>query len=686
MSEYNPLLVPSTLPYQLPPFADIKTEHFQPAFAAAIAEHDAEITAIATNEDPATWDNTVEAWEKSGRNLERVAAVFFNLLGTDSTTELEDIAATVAPQLAAHTDAIFLNAQLYQRLKDVQVPVAPESQRLFDHLMRQFTRRGINLSADKQQRLKEINAQLSSLSERFNSELRKSTTQDAPTFDREDLRGLDEATIQSARHYAQDLGREGYVLPLELPTAQSALSHLESPTVRATLYEASKNRGASNAETVIKTVQLRAERAALLGYDNHAEYVIAEETAPDSHAASQLLSDLAPAAATNARNEFKLLHEAADLDSESDHGATIGAADWPYWETYIRHRDYHLDETELKKYFPLSRVVNDGLFYAASRLYGITVQPRPDLVAYHPDVKIYEILEENGEGIGLVLTDYFARPSKRGGAWMSSFVDQSELLGDKPVVVNVLNINKPVDGSDPLLSLDEVTTLFHEFGHGLHGLFSQVKYPTFSGTRVPRDYVEFPSQINENWAFDDAILSHYAFHIDTGEPLPTQMREAMTKAQQFGQGCATSEYLASAIIDLAWHSLSPDEAHKLRPEDIAEFERQALAKAGLEVAHLAPRYGSLYFAHIFAGGYSAGYYSYLWAEVLDADGFDWFTECHAAGAHAGDAAARQAGQKFRDLVLSRGGADDYHEAFIKLRGREKDITPLLRRRGLAGSL
>jgi len=441
----------------------------------------------------------------------------------------------------------------------------------------------------------------------------------------------------------------------------------------------------------VEIAQLRAQRAELLGYATHADYVIAEETAATTDAVRTMLFDLSPAAATNACNELKLLVEAAETagDAEAD-GAGVGAsavtvtdADRPFWESKVRERDYALDEAALSHYFPLRQVLVDGVFYAAHLLYGITIIPRPDLTGYAADVDVWEVLDEDGAGIGLFLTDYYARPSKRGGAWMSTFVDQSELLGTKPVVVNVLNITKPADGSQPLLSLDTVTTLFHEFGHALHGLLSKVRYPSFSGTNVPRDYVEFPSQINENWAVDPTILRHYARHVDTQEPIPDTLVNAIHASRQFGQGFATSEYLAAAVIDLAWHSLSAAEAQNLTADDIDAFEQQALAAAGLEVT---PRYRSTYFAHVFGGGYAAGYYSYLWAEVLDADGFAWFTKQGAAGPDAEAARMRAAGQRFRDVILSRGAADDYAAAFTDLRGRDKDITPLLTRRGLRGAL
>ena len=688
----NPFAQPSTLPYELPPFDHISEDHFRPAFRGGMAHHEQELDAIATNPEPPTWENTIEALERSGAELRRVSAVFFNLLGTDATEELEAIAAEIAPQLAAHTDKLYLNEQLYGRITAVTPPNDPESRRLHDHILRQFRRHGAALDAEDKQRLTQLNERLSVLAEQFTHNLREETTRLAVAFERDELQGLDEGRIASAAEDAQALGQAGYVIPLGLPTVQEEQAALELPASRARLYEASLQRGrGANGQVLVEIAQLRAQRAELLGYATHADYVIAEETAATTDAVRTMLFDLSPAAATNARNELKLLVEAAETagDAEADgagagvSAVTVTDADRPFWESKVRERDYALDETALSHYFPLRQVLVDGVFYAAHLLYGITIIPRPDLTGYAADVDVWEVLDEDGTGIGLFLTDYYARPSKRGGAWMSTFVDQSELLGTKPVVVNVLNITKPADGSQPLLSLDTVTTLFHEFGHALHGLLSKVRYPSFSGTNVPRDYVEFPSQINENWAVDPTVLRHYARHVDTQEPIPDTLVNAIHASRQFGQGFATSEYLAAAVIDLAWHSLSAAEAQNLTADDIDAFEQQVLAAAGLEVT---PRYRSTYFAHVFGGGYAAGYYSYLWAEVLDADGFAWFTEQGAAGPDAEAARIRAAGQRFRDVILSRGAADDYAAAFTALRGRDKDITPLLTRRGLRGAL
>ena len=681
----NPLLHPSSLPYQLPPFAEIKVEHYRPAFDEALARHDAELAAITENTAVPTWENTVEALERSGQDLDRVMAVFGNLSGTDVTDEMEVIAADIYPRLSAHYDAMYQDEKLYQRIKDATPPAGDEEgARLHEHLLRTFARQGADLDAAGKARLSDINQRLSALSEEFGRNLMASTRERAVEFTEEELEGLPPERIASAKADAKALGREGYVIPLELPTVQSEQSRLAQEGARRKLYAASASRGSeNNIPGLIEAVQLRAERAELLGYASHADYVIAEETAGSADAARDMLADLAPAAAANAAGEHKLLAEEATLNEQDFH-----AADWPYWESKVRARDFSLDEEELRQYFPLDNVLTQGVFAAAERLYGITVIPREDLEGYAEGVRVWEVFDkdvehkEQGEhgdkGIGLLLTDYFGRPTKRGGAWMSQFVGQSGLLERKPVIVNVLGITKPADGSQPLLSLDEVHTLFHEFGHALHGLLSDVHYPTFAGTDVPRDWVEFPSQINENWALDKSLVKQYARHVDTGDPISDELLDAVTAASEFGQGFATSEYLAASIIDLAWHSLSAKDAAALdaTSEAVDSFEEEALRAVGLDNPHIAPRYRSTYFNHIFAGGYSAGYYSYLWAEALDADGFEWFKE---------QSDLRAAGQKFRDLILSRGASRDFGAAYRDFRGRDKDVAPLLKRRGLSGT-
>ena len=647
----NPLLAPSTLPYNLPDFAAIRLEHVEPAFEQALVNHVQEIADITTQDTP-TWENTVEAFELAGADLDRVMAWFFNLQGTDSTDEFDAVADRIVPKLSAHVDSIYQNSELYSRIQQVTTPEDEESQRLHDELKRRFARRGADLDAAGKTRLQEINQRLSELSELFGRNLLADTKKLAVELTREELAGLSEAQIEAY----QD--GERFVVPIELPTTQSLQAELENSGARHKLFDASRARGRdTNADIVAESVKLRLERAKLLGFDSHADYVIAEETAGTASAARQLIADLAPAAAANAEAERKLASELA--------GEDLDGADWPYWQAKRREQELGIDEAEIRKCFPLEQVLTDGVFYAANLLYGITVEKREDLNGYRDDVDVWEVKEEDGTGIGLLLTDYNARSSKRGGAWMSSFVDQSHLAGTKPVVVNVMSI------TSNLLTIDEVTTLFHEFGHALHGLLSDVRYPSNSGTNVPRDWVEFPSQINENYAFAPEIARNYARHVDTGEVISDEQLAALKASRQFGQGFLTAEYLAASAIDLAWHSITED-----TPSDIQTFEEEALREVGLDIDGLEPRYRSTWFNHIFAGGYSAGYYSYLWAEALDADGYQLVEQ---------EGINRDTGAKFRETILSKGSSRDYAEAYRAFRGRDKDTRPLLERRGLAGS-
>ena len=652
----NPLLAPSDLPYGLPDFAAIAIEHVEPAFDQALCAHAQEISEILRHETP-TWENTVEALECAGAQLDRVLAWFFNLQATDSTPAFDDVADRIVPTLSAHTDSIYQNAELYRRLREVAVPDDEESRRLHELLLTRFERRGAKLDTAGKTRLQEINRQLSELSERFGRNLLADTAALTVEFTREELAGLSD---EQAAAYASDTAG-GYAVPIELPTTQSLQSQLERRDARRKLFDASRARGkASNSEIITETVRLRQERANLLGFASHADVVIAEETAGSAEAARALVADLAPAAAANAEAERKLASELA--------GYEVDAADWPYWQARRGEAELNIDEAELRKYFSLRRVLVDGAFYAAHLLYGIEVTRREDLRGYRDDVDVWEVKEADGTGIGLLLTDYSARESKRGGAWMSSFVEQSQLRGTKPVVVNVMSV------SSELLTIDEVTTVFHEFGHALHGLLSNVRYPSLAGTNVPRDWVEFPSQINENYAFAPEIVRNYARHVDTGEVIAEELLAAVRASRQFGQGFATAEYLAAAAIDLAWHSL--DAGQPAEVIDIEAFEQEALRDVGLDIDSLEPRYRSWWFNHIFGGGYAAGYYSYLWAEALDADGYELV---QAEGIN------RATGQKFRDAILSRGATRDYAQAYEAFRGRGKDTRPLLVRRGLAGA-
>ncbi len=697
----NYFLQPSELPYELPDFEAVhkalEDGTIIPAFQTAIDDHAAEIAAIADNPDDPTWENTFEALEESGEMLDRVLAIVFNFSGSLATQNIQEIEAKISPVLAAHTSDMLLNEKLWQKIQ--AVPAAEEGSEeaaLQKYWTRRFVRGGANLSAEERQTLREIDSQLAELTTTFGTVLQQATSENAVLLtDAEEVAGLSESEKAYFAAEAEEQGKQGWLIRLGLPSVQPVIESLDNPEARRKVHEASLRRakGATH-ETLLKIAQLRARRANLLGYETHADFVAEVETAGSRQAVEDLLSQLTPAAVANAWGEYK---RAADKRAVSakDHESELTGADWPYWAGQLRAEELRVDEAELKKYFPLESVLEAGAFYAAERLYGIKVTRREDLKGYHPDVKVWEVSEgETGEGIGLLLTDMFARPTKRGGAWMSSFVDQNNLKGQAPVVVNVMNIAKPAEGEQALLTIDEVTTVFHEFGHALHGLLSDVRYPSLSGTSVPRDFVEFPSQINENWALEPEILAHYARHVETGEALPPELVAAVRAQSKWGQGFATTEYLAACWVDLAWHTLSSDDAEKVT--DVEEFEANALQQAGVDMEGLiAPRYRSAYFNHIFAGGYSAGYWSYLWAEVLDADGFQAFIDTGAARGEGDDEGeqnsepldsgdVRAAGDRFRRMILSRGATIDYEDAFWMFRGQQKSVQPLLRRRGLDG--
>jgi peptidyl-dipeptidase Dcp len=678
----NPFAAPSDLPYGLPPFDRIADEHYPPAFEAGIAEHAAEVEAIAEDPEPPTVENTLVALERSGRLLARVSSVFFNLSSSHTNPALQEVQATVAPMLAAHRDSIHLDPRLFSRIEDLfqrreALDLDAESAWLLERYHRDFQRAGAGLSAAEQARLRELNTELSSLSTRFQENLLKDTNELAVVVgDAAELEGLSEDAIAAAGQAAADRGEPGkYVLKLGLPTSQPALASLRNRGLRERVHTASVSRGDrgnefDNKGVLSRIALLRAERAVLLGYPNHAGYVIEDQTARTAEAATGLLERLAPAAVANARAEAEELQGllAADVP-----GATLQAWDWPFYAEHVRRDRYDVDAAGLRPYFELNRVIEDGVFYAANRLYGLTFTERHDLPTYHPEVRVFEVFDADGSPLGLFLGDYYTRDSKRGGAWMNNLVDQSELFGERPVIVNVLNIARPPAGEPTLLTFDEVVTAFHEFGHALHGLFSDVRYPTFSGTNVPRDFVEYPSQVNEMWVLWPEVLANYARHYRTGEPLPQQLVDRLLESQQYGEGFSTTEYLAASLLDQAWHRLGNDD----RFQDVPGFEADALEKAGVALPSVPPRYRSTYFAHVFSGGYSAGYYSYIWSEVLDADSVDWFKE--------NGGLTRDNGDHFRRELLSRGGSVDPMVAFRNFRGRDPRIDPLLQRRGLTGA-
>ncbi|MEZ0074310.1 M3 family metallopeptidase [Planotetraspora sp. GP83] len=656
-SAANPFLSPSTLPYQLPPFQEIREEHYGPAFEQGMAEHLAEVAAIADNPEPPTFENTIEALERSGRLLDRVSAVFFNQASSDTTPGVQEIQQDVTPKLAKHADAVHLNARLFARIQAVEA--ADDEQRwLLDRYLTDFTRAGAVLDPADQERLRELNERLSTLGTTFQQNLLADTNERAVVVDDvAELDGLSADAIEGLKETAKDRGLDGkYLITLVLPTGQPALAELTNRSLRERVHEASLGRGAGNAELITEMAALRRERARLLGYENHAEYVLADQTAGTTQAVTDMLDRLVPPAVANARKEQSDLEELA--------GHAVQPWDWSFYAEKVRKARYDIDSARMRPYFELNTVLEKGVFHAATRLYGITFTERKDLHGYHPEVRVFEVFDEDGTPIGLFLGDFHARASKRGGAWMNSLVKQSALEGSRPVVVNNLNI---VKGEPTLMTFDEVNTMFHEFGHALHALFSDVRFPRFSGTAVPRDFVEYPSQVNEMWATDPEILANYAKHYETGEPMPRELVERMLETQKFNQGYATVEYLAATLLDWAWHTAYTG-------GDAAAFESEALRSAGVDLSAVPPRYRSTYFAHIWAGGYSAGYYSYIWSEVLDADTVEWFTE--------NGGLRRENGDRFRRELLSRGGSVDAMTAFRSFRGREPEIAPLLTRRGL----
>jgi len=685
LDQANPFAAPSTLPYGLPDFAAIRDEHYLPAFEAGMAEHLREIAEIVADPAPPTEENTLAALESAGRLLHRVGLVLFNRTSADTSPELDRIEAEVAPRLAAHRDAIYLDRGLFDRLQALQeratageVTLAEDAAWLLTVLLRDFVRAGVATPPEVQAELRELNERIVTLETAFGQLLLAETNASAVLLeDESDLEGLPADAVAALRTAAQDRGHEtGYLVELSLPTQQPLLAQLRRREVRRRIHEASVTRGARGGEhdtraTLLELARLRARRAALLGHDHHASYVADDGTAHTTAAVQGMLERLAPAAVRNARREAADLEGAMAADLP---GEPLAAWDWAVYAERVRQERYALDDSLLRPYLELSRVVQDGVFHAATMLYGITFSRRTDLVGYHPDVEVYEVRDADGSELGLFLADWYTRESKHGGAWMNNLVDQNHLLGERPVVVNNLNIPKPPAGEPTLLTWDEVITLFHEFGHALHGLLSDVRFPSQSGTEVPRDFVEYPSQVNEMWAWEPSVLARCAVHHATGEPMPARWVETMLAARQFNEGFATTEYLAAALLDQAWHQLTPEEV----PGDVTgveEFERAALEAAGVAFGPVPPRYRTTYFNHVFGGGYAAAYYGYIWAEVLDADTVEWFRE--------NGGLTRENGETFRRRLLAPGGSKDPMAAFRDLRGRDPELAPLLVRRGLA---
>lgn len=670
----NPFLAPSTLPYQLPPFAEIADDHYEAAFTTGMSQQLAEIRAIMATRDVPTFENTFPALESSGQILTRVANVFFTKAAADSSDFTNDLEERIAPRLASHRDAILLDSRLYLRVRTVfENPgedLTAEDRYLVERWYTEMTLAGAGLDDAAKDRLRELNQSLASLTTRFEKNLLADTNDLAVhVTDPDDLEGLEPGEISAAAEAASARGLDGFLITLVLPTGHPFLASLAQPDVRARVMAASRARGSrggehDNRDVLLQIVRLRAERAELLGFDNHAASVTADETARTPEAVAAMLEQLAPAAARNARTEHAELEQLA--------GHPVSAADWAYYTEKVRAATHAVDTAALRPWFEAERVLKLGVFGAANALYGITFTERTDLVGYHPDVRIFEVHDEDGSEVGLYLLDLYTRDSKRGGAWMNDLVAQNTLLDQLPVVVNNLNVPKPAAGEPTLLTIDEVGTFFHEFGHALHGLFARVTYPKLAGTNVFRDFVEFPSQVNEMWMLWPEVLERYAIHHATGEPIDADVVQRIRDSETFNEGFATSEYLAAALLDQAWHTLSRAEADAVT--DVAAFESAALARVGLDHPAVPPRYASAYFAHTFSGGYDAGYYSYIWSEVLDADTVEWFRQ--------NGGLTRANGDRFRSLLLGVGGSRDPLDAYREFRGRDALIDPLLKRRGL----
>ncbi|HEY7000150.1 MAG TPA: M3 family metallopeptidase [Candidatus Udaeobacter sp.] len=675
----NPLLTESPLPYHYPQFDKIRNEHFAPAIEAGMREQLKEIEPIADNSGKPTFENTIVALERTGRLFDRAESTFSNLNACNTNPEMQKIEEEMAPKLSAHRDAIHLNGKLFARIQELydhrdQLGLDPESAYLLERYYKDFVRAGAKLSQPDKERLKKINAELATLQTQFEQNILKEKNASSVVVDRkEDLAGLSDHQIASVTNAAKAEHKEGkFVVQMQNTTGQPLLGSLQDRQLRERIMRASMSRNSKGSEfdtrnTVLRTAQLRAEKAKLLGYPNWAAYQLEDQTAHDVPTVNKLLADLAPAAVANAKREAADMQKIVDQEKG---GFQLASWDWDFYSEKVRKAKYNFDESELRPYYELNHVLIDGVFFAAEKLYGITFKERHDLPVYLPDVRVFEVYDRDGAPLAIFIADYYARPSKRGGAWMNSYVKQSDLFGTKPVVANHLNIPKPPPGEPTLLTHDEVRTAFHEFGHALHGMFSNVKYPRFSGTSVPRDFVEYPSQVNEMWQDWPEILKNYAKHYKTGEPMPQALLDKVMAAEKFNQGFKTTEYVSATLLDQAWHQLNPSDI----PKDAVTFETEALHKAGVDFAPVPPRYRSFYFSHTFAGGYSAGYYSYIWSEVLDADTVEWIKQ------HGG--LKRENGDRFRATLLSRGGSADALDLFKNFVGRDPYIEPLLKRRGL----
>jgi len=674
----NPFYAPSPLPFQAPPFDKIKNADFQPAMEAGMAEESKEVEKIANNPAAPTFENTIVAMEKSGRLLRRVQAAFFAEVSANTNPELQKIRQEEAPKLAAHEDSILLNGKLFARISAIykernSLKLSPEGLRLVEEDYKDFVRAGANLNDAQKSELKKLNEELATLSNTFSNKLLAATKDGAfVTTDKTKLAGLTDAQINAASEMAKARKVEGYVIPLQNTTQQPDLVSLTDRATREAIFQnswgrAEKGDANDTRETIAKIAQLRARKAQLLGYPNFAAWKIENQMARTPEAALKFMDELVkPATARDAS-------EAADIQAliDKDRGRfRLEPWDWEIYAEQVRKAKYDLDQNEVKPYFELNNVLENGVFYAANQLYGITFKERHDLPVYADGMRVFEVFDKDGSSLALFYCDYFKRDNKQGGAWMTNYVDQSKLLGTKPVVANVANFDPPAPGEPALITSDDVRTMFHEFGHALHGMFSSVEYPSLSGTSTARDFVEFPSQFNEHWADNPAVFKHFAKHYKTGEPMPEALVEKIKKSRTFDEGYATTELLAAAELDMRWHTLAPSAPQ----QDPDKFEVEALKSIGLWIPYTPPRYRSSYFAHIWGSGYAAGYYAYLWTQMLADDAFQGFEE------HGG--MTRANGDRFREMVLSRGNTEDLEKMYEAWRGAKPSIEPMLKYRGL----
>jgi peptidyl-dipeptidase Dcp len=673
----NPFYAPSTLPFHAPPFDRIKDEDYLPAIEAGMAEQLAEMERIADNPASPTLDNTFVAMEKSGRLLHRARAAFRGVSEANTNPTLQSAKTALAPKIAAHEDAIHLNKKLFKRIaavyqKRATLKLDPESLRLVEVTYDEFVHAGANLTDEAKAQLKKLNEEASTLSNAFSTKLLEATKEGAySTTVRTALAGLSDAQLSAAAQAAQNRKANGYMIPLQNTTQQPVLASLNVRATRDAIFQNSWNRaqrGDANDTrgTIARLAQLRAQRAKLLGFSSHAAWKLEDQMAKTPQAALEFMDALVPVATAKAASEAQDIQ--AVIDAQQG-GFAVQPWDWAFYGEQVRKAKYDLKDAEIKPYFELNNVLENGVFFAANQLYGISFRERKDIPVYHPDVRVFEVTDVDGTTLALFYCDYFKRDNKNGGAWMSAFVQPSRLLGDRPVIYNVANLPKPATGEPALISFDDVTTMFHEFGHALHGMFANTRYPTLSGTTPARDFVEFPSQFNEHWAVYPAVFDHYARHYQTGAAMPDALVEKIKKAKNFNAGYALTELLAAAELDMQWHVLPADAPL----QDPDEFERQALAKTHLDVHAVPPRYRSSYFSHIWDSGYSAGYYAYLWTQMLDDDAYQWFDD------HGG--LSRANGERFRRMILARGNTQNLAGIYEAWRGKRPTIDAMMKYRG-----